>query len=463
MKRTKILATLGPAVDDQARIHELLAAGTNGVRINLSHGNHEQWQRFIAMAREASQDIPVVVDTKGPELRILNITQPRELASGDTLTFSTQKHDELPYTSQEIHLESGQCILIDDGNITAEVVDVSDDAVTVTITNGGRISDRRKLTVPSTKDHLPILTEADKKDLRFCQEQGIDAVAVSFTRTKHDLEQVRKLVGDTMLIAKIENGEGVAHIDEIIDYADAVMVARGDLGVEMPLEEVPLIQKEIIKKCNRQATPVIVATQMLESMVQHNKPTRAEASDVANAILDGADCVMLSGETAMGDHPVQAVKTMAQIASKIDPQLSTSLSRVGNGTIGTAQAISNAVYDLSLNLKPEAIITSTASGFTARMVARFRPQTKIIGVAHDQETKRRLQLTWGVEPIVFLNEDHEAHKTIYESVRSAREQGLITEDCTIIATAGVDTMQQGSTNLIEVHDVQDLIAYHEQA
>ena len=461
MKRTKILATLGPAVDSKEAIQELLQAGANGLRINLSHGDHEQWKRFITYARSTNEDIPLIADTKGPELRILNVAEARELQRNDTLTFSTQPHQDLPYISQEVTLSEGDDILIDDGNISACVIDVSDDAVTVKITNGGSFSNKRKLTVPNTKDHLPILTEEDKQDLAFCIEQGIDAVAISFARTEKDIQDVRAVVGDEpMLIAKIENQEGVEHIQELIHAADAIMVARGDLGVELPLEEVPLIQKKIIKACLKQAKPVIVATQMLESMVAHNKPTRAEASDVANAILDGADCVMLSGETAMGNYPTEAVRVMSNIAARIEPELTTSLSRVGNDRLRIAHAISNAVYDLSLNLQADAIITSTASGFTARMIARFRPHTTLIGVAHGQATKRRLQLTWGVTPITFLEGDHSGHKTIREAVRAALENNLIDEKSLVITTAGVDTMQHGSTNLIEVHPVSDLLAYH---
>ena len=461
MKRTKILATLGPAVNNQQAITALIQAGANGLRINLSHGNQEQWMGLIKQARQANDDIPVIADTKGPELRILNVAQERELSSADTLTFSTQPHEDLPYLSQEVQLSVDDELLIDDGNISATVIDISDDAVTVKITHGGHFSNKRKITVPNTKDHLPILTKEDKEDLQALKEH-IDGVAVSFTRTAQDIKTVRELVGDEcMLIAKIENQEGVDHIDEIIQASDAIMVARGDLGVEVPLEEVPLIQKRIIQACIKKAKPCIVATQMLESMIAHNKPTRAEASDVANAILDGADCVMLSGETAMGDYPIEAVKTMSNIAQRIETELHTTLPRVGNGRLKIAHAISNAVYDLSLNLEADAILTSTASGFTTRMVARFRPQTVLIGVAHSQHVKRRLQLSWGVTPILFLDADHHGHKTIHQAVRSALQHELIKENSLVIATAGVDTMQHGSTNLIEVHEVTDLLKYHD--
>jgi pyruvate kinase len=462
MKRTKIIATIGPATETKTKISQLKQAGANAYRINMSHGDINQWTSFIQKIRETRDDSPIFLDTRGPEVRLLGINGKVELAHGDTIQVSKEQHETLAYLSQPITLRKDMRVLLDDGNIEAVVQKTRKGISTLKITQPAVLTDRRKVSVPHTQDDLDILTKQDKEDLKACKKLNIDAYAISFTRSKKDVLAVRKLVGsDVMLIAKIENQEGVDHINEIIESADAIMVARGDLGVEIPLEDVPLVQKEIIEKCNRAAKPVIVATQMLSSMRNHNRPTRAEASDVANAIMDGSDCVMLSDETAMGEYPVETVQTMARIAEKMEPRLRNATSLRTEG-IDTAEAISNSAYEMSRSLNADAIITATSSGFTARMVARHRPQTIIVGVAHDHLVKRQLQFTWGVSPIVFENKDHKGHKTIFEAVRSALKAKLITKSNTVIATAGVDTLKQGSTNLIEVHQVDDLLAYHKK-
>lgn len=463
MKRTKILATLGPATATQDAMKKLVAAGVDAFRINLSHGNHEQWKGLIATARSASEHVAVMVDTSGPELRILGVESPRELNAGDVFSLSLTKHKTMPHLSHDVDLKKGTPVLLDDGAMTAIVEGVSDSVAQVRLLDNGILTDRRKVTLPRAQTAFPILDAKDKKDLRFCLNEGVDAVALSFTRNKKDVAECRKVVGsEILIIAKIESAEGVENVDEIIAAADGIMIARGDLGVEIPLEEVPLVQKKIVEKCNRAAKPVIVATQMLESMTRNSRPTRAEASDVANAILDGADCLMLSQETAVGAYPIATVTTMAAIANTMDLSFTTRLSRVSESKISVAEAISNAVYDLSVNLHVDAIITATSSGFTARMISRFRPSVPVIGVAHNQRVKRQLQFNWGVTPITFKGAPKAAHKTILHAVLSGIEYGLISEKDTIIATAGVDTMQKGSTNLIEVHNVGELLAVHKK-
>lgn len=462
MKRTKIIATLGPAVDSKTTIEKLGRAGVNVFRINMSHGDHAQWKRFIKHARSTCKHAAILMDTKGPELRLMGVKQDFGLRNGDEMIVADKMHKKLPYISHSTQLKKGMTVLIDDGAITATVKSHAKGIITLKIIDGGVVTNKRKVTLPGHTIDFPILSSRDRKDLHFAKKQGVEAIALSFTRSAKDVKAARRVVGkDILIIAKIENHEGVRNINEIIDAADGIMVARGDLGVEIPLEEVPPLQKRIIGLCNHKAKPVIVATQMLESMTVNNRPTRAEASDVANAVLDGVDCLMLSGETAMGKYPVEAVKVMTRIAAAADESLQTGLARLSQEKIDVAEAISNAVFDLSLNLHVDAIVTATSSGFTARMVARFRPQIPIIGVAHDEKTKRQLEFTWGVTPIVFRGHSGNGHRTILHAVRSAYENKLLRKKDHIIATAGVDTKQTGSTNLIEVHNVGELLSVHQ--
>ncbi len=458
MKRTKILATLGPATATKETMTRLVKAGTNAFRINLSHGNHEQWSELIKTARSVSSDVAILVDTSGPELRLLGIETPRELEVDDVFSLSLKKHKTMPHLSHDVELKKGTPVLLDDGAMTAIVEGVSNGVAQIKVLDGGVLIDRRKVTLPRAQTSFPILDAKDKKDLRFALTQGIDAVALSFTRNKKDVDVCRKVVGDDILIiAKIESAEGVQKVDEIIAASDGIMIARGDLGVEIPLEEVPLVQKQIIEKCNRAAKPVIVATQMLESMTRNSRPTRAEASDVANAILDGADCLMLSQETAVGLYPAESITTMSAIANTMDLSFTTRLERVSDSKIEIAEAISNAAYDLSVNLHIDAIITATTSGFTARMISRFRPKVPIIGIAHDEHVKRQLQFSWGVTPITFNRKPTGSRKMVRLAVQSAVDAKLLKDSDVIIATAGIDTLQAGATNLIEVHNVGELL------
>lgn len=464
MKRTKILATLGPATATKKQITRLIKAGANALRINLSHGNPEQWKSLISTVRSVSKDVAILVDTSGPELRLLGIESERELETDDVFSLSLKKHKTMPHLSHNVDLKTGTPLLLDDGALTAVIEGVSGGVAQVKMLDGGILTNRRKVTLPRAQTSFPILNRKDRKDLRFCLEQGIDAVALSFTRNKKDVSTCRRIVGkDVLIIAKIESAEGVDNVDEIIEHSDGIMIARGDLGVEIPLEEVPLIQKQIIEKCNRAAKPVIVATQMLESMTRNSRPTRAEASDVANAILDGADCLMLSQETAVGLYPAESVTTMSAIANTMDLSFTTRLERVSDSKIGIAEAISNAAYDLSVNLHINAIITATTSGFTARMISRFRPKVPIIGVAHDEHVKRQLQLSWGVTPITFDRTPTGSRKMVRQAVQSAMQAKLLTDSDVIIATAGIDTLQAGATNLIEVHNVGELLAAHKKS
>ncbi len=462
MKCTKILATLGPSTSSPEIIKQLIESGVNAVRVNMSHGSKEQWKEFVSKVRAISVDVPIVMDTRGPEHRMLNVQGEIRLSPNSPFTFSQLPRNDMPYASHPVRALAGQLILLDDGAIPATIVNITDDLVTIKTLADEILTDRRKITIPGSHQELPVLSEKDKQDLTFCRELKIDAIALSFTQSAKDIEECREIVGrDVLIIAKIENRTAVDHIEEIVSAADGVMVARGDLGAEIPLEEVPLVQKHIIRKCNEAGKPAIVATQMLESMTNANTPTRAEVSDVANAILDGADCVMLSGETARGKYPVETVRTMAQIAQRADKEVHSTIAK-HRGKLDVAEAISNAVYDLAEDIAVDAIVCATASGFTARMVARFRPRVPIIAVAHEDHVKRQLALTWGVTSCSFTHEESRGHRTILAAVYTALHRGLLREQDIIITTAGVNTKVAGSTNLIEVHQVRDLLAYHEK-
>ncbi len=462
MKRTKIIATIGPATEQKTKIRQLKEAGANAFRINMSHGDPQQWKGFIDSIREICDDSPIILDTRGPEIRLLGVTDERALKQGERLHISQRKHAHKAYFSHALHVSKNDPVLIDDGNIETIVDEVNDTDVTLRVTKPSLLTNRRKVSIPRTQKGMPILTAEDKKDIQTCASFGVDGYAISFTRSARDIKTVRALVGETpFLIAKIENQEGVENIDEIIREADAVMVARGDLGVEIPLADVPHAQKIIIKRCNEEAKPVIVATQMLSSMRTHNRPTRAEVSDVANAILDGADCVMLSDETAAGNYPVESVQTMAEIARKTEPYLSNPVSVKKEG-LSIAESVTNSAYEMAVGIGVRAIVISTTTGKTARMISRHRPNISIIAVAHDVATRRRLQLSWGVTAITFAHNNHNGTQTIFESVRVALEKKLLTKKDVIVATAGVKVLQEGLTNLIEVHTVEELFAYHDR-
>ena len=459
MKRTKILATIGPATGTVEIIKALANAGANAFRINLSHGEPAQWAGFIDAIRVAAPHAPIIIDTEGPEIRLLNVPHPIKLAPGQEFTFSLSPNAHMAHTTHPLRVKVGGTVLFDDGNITLIVQRVHEQYVTCIVQNEAVLTERRKVTVPSELIDLPVLTERDVTNIQFCLNRGADAVALSFTQRPEDVAVARAVAGSgIMIIAKIENRAGVINADSIIRAADSVMIARGDLGVEIPLEEVPHVQKQLVRIANLLGKPAIVATQMLESMTNSPIPTRAEVSDVANAIHDGADAVMLSGETARGKYPVVTVATMARIATETDKYVKSTVNRSEQGRISTAEAISAAAYDMATSLGADAIVSATTSGFTARMVSRFRPQVPIIAVAHDERTKRQLELSWGVTPCVFVHENTSAHATIPDALRSAIHAKLLHDEHLIVATAGVNTRKHGSTNLIEVHRVKDVLS-----
>ncbi len=469
MPRTKIVCTLGPASQSEEVIREMIRAGMDVARINFSHGDRETHVRNIALVRRLAEEegkvVAVMQDLQGPKVRVGEFERgAAELKAGQTFTLTTRQvlgnEREVtalyPRLPQEVR--PGDRILLDDGLLDLEVVETTDTDVRCRVITGGTLRSRKGITLPHSTLSLPSLTEKDKEDLKVGVKSEVDYVALSFVRRAADILELKELLAehgaDIPVIAKIEKHEAVDNFDEILDVSDGIMVARGDLGVETPAEMVPIYQKMIIKKCNQVGKPVITATQMLDSMIHHPRPTRAEASDVANAILDGTDALMLSGETAVGKYPVEAVRTMAKIACTTECNLGwEGLRRIVPGASPTpTEAISQATCEIAAELSAKAIITSTMSGYTARMVARHRPATPIIAVTPNPRTYRRLALVWGVYPLMvqeFTNTD----EMMATAVQAALERGLVERGDIVVITAGVPMGGPGKTNMLKVHVV----------
>ena len=477
-RKTKIVCTIGPASESVDKLVQLMEAGMNVARLNFSHGDHEEHGRRIANIREAAKrtgrTVAILLDTKGPEIRTHNMENGAiELKEGSKLVISmsevlgTPEKISVTYPSLIDDVSVGAKILLDDGLISLEVnaVDKQAGEIVTTVLNGGVLKNKKGVNVPGVKVNLPGITEKDRADILFGIRQGIDFIAASFVRRASDVLEIRELLEahdalHIQIIAKIENEEGVANIDEILEAADGLMVARGDLGVEIPAEEVPLIQKLLIKKCNMLGKPVITATQMLDSMQRNPRPTRAEASDVANAIFDGTDAVMLSGETAAGQYPVEAVKTMHQIALRTEQALEHRdilSQRTKESQTTITDAIGQSVAHTALNLDVAAIVTPTVSGKTPQMVAKYRPKAPIIAVTSNEAVSRRLALVWGV----YTKEAPHVNTTdemLDVAVDAAVRSGLVKHGDLVVITAGVPVGETGSTNLMKVHVISDLLA-----
>jgi pyruvate kinase len=474
MKKTKIICTLGPSTDKPGILEGLLEAGMNVSRFNFSHGSHEEQGKRIQILRTASErlnkKVALLLDTKGPEIRLgkfaqgkvqLKIGQVFTLTSRDVL--GTVERASVNYKSLPKEVAAGNIILLSDGLISLHVDEVKGDEIITTVQNSGEIGDRKRVAVPGVSLNLPFLSADDKADILFGISQDMDFIAASFVQRAGDIIAIRRLLEDANaqmeIIAKIENAEGVKNIDEIIKVADGIMVARGDLGVEIPAEEVPIVQKRLIEKCNKAGKPVITATQMLESMMLNPRPTRAEASDIANAILDGTDCIMLSGETASGKYPVETLQTMARIAMRTEESLQYNAILMSKGITlqnTTTDAISHATVQIAYELNAAAIITATEHGYTARMVSKYRPQATIIAVTPNERTIRRMMLFWGVQPVLGVatnNSDDMVQNATAKSV----EQGLVKEGDLVVITAGVPAGMSGTTNMIRVHVVGNIL------
>ncbi len=476
MRKTKIVCTIGPASQDLDKLKQLIEAGMNIARLNFSHGTHQEHQERIARIRQAANElgktVSILLDTKGPEIRTGMLESGEvELREGQPFILTTEEvlgdahRVSVSYAGLVNELRPGDTVLLDDGLIGLEVVSIQGAEIHCRVKNSGKLKDRKGVNVPGVAIGLPGITEKDAADIRFGVEQGIDFIAASFVRKPGDILEIHKILeqmnAEIPVIAKIESREGVQNLDAILEVADGLMVARGDLGVEIPVEEVPLLQKEMISKCNKAGKPVITATQMLDSMQRNPRPTRAETTDVANAILDGTDAVMLSGETAAGNYPVEAVRMMAKIAETTEKALDYReifRKRSENGQNTITDLISQAVAGTALDLKVAAIIAPTESGYTARMISKYRPASPIVAVTYNEMTLRRLTLSWGVMPL--LGEKAKSiDKMLNSAVERALEAGYISYGDLVVITAGVPVGQVGTTNMMKIHVVGDVIAH----
>ena len=469
MRKTKIICTLGPAVDSEDMIRALIRGGMNAARFNFSHGNHadhlERLNRLKAIRDAMGRPVATILDTKGPEIRIKSFeTKTVTLEPGDTFTLTTEdvvgNQGWVSVTYPQLHeeLQPGQEILIDDGLVAIRVDRIEDTKIICTVENGGTLSANKSINIPGVHIHLPALTEKDVDDIRFGVENDFDFIAASFVRRAADVEAVRAVLhdcgGDSVrIIAKIENQEGVDNIDEILQAADGIMVARGDLGVEIPAARVPILQKQMIRKGLQEGKPVITATQMLDSMMKNPRPTRAEATDVANAIYDGTSAIMLSGETAAGLYPVEALKTMVKIAIRTEQDINYTArfkARQNLDNPDITNAISHATCTTANDLNAAAIITVTQSGRTARMISKYRPDCTIIGGSMYPKVCRQLNLSWGVTPLI-MEPKEDADELFEHAVDVVERAGLISMGDITVITGGVPLGVSGTTNILKVH------------
>ncbi|MCT8137397.1 pyruvate kinase [Anaerobacillus sp. CMMVII] len=476
MRKTKIVCTIGPASESLEKLTQLINAGMNVARLNFSHGDYEEHGARIKSIREAAaatgKHVAILLDTKGPEIRTNNFENGvAELVAGNEVIISmeevmgTAEKFSISYEGLVNDVSVGSKILLDDGLIELEVIEVGTTELKTKILNSGTIKNKKGVNVPNVSVNLPGITEKDANDIRFGIEQKVDFIAASFVRRATDVLEIRELLetngaSGIHIIPKIENQEGVDNIDEILEVSDGLMVARGDLGVEIPAEEVPLVQKNLIKKCNSLGKPVITATQMLDSMQRNPRPTRAEASDVANAIFDGTDAIMLSGETAAGTYPVESVQTMNKIAVRAESALKYEevLKRKGRESQRTiTDAISQSVAHTALNLDAAAVVTATESGHTARMISKYRPKSPIVAVTHSEEVCRKLALAWGVYPQLGTKATS-TDEMLEIAVQEAVKTDFIDHGDLIVISAGVPVGETGTTNLMKVHVVGEVVA-----
>lgn len=474
-KKTKIVCTIGPASESIDTLKELIKSGLNVCRLNFSHGNYEEHGKRIdnikAARNEMKLPIAILLDTKGPEIRTGKFSSPEvNLVEGQNFIITMEEvlGDEtkctVSYKELVNDVKPGNQILIDDGLVGLAVKEIKGQEILCIVQNAGTIKDNKGVNVPNVKINLPAITPKDKKDIEFGIEQGIDFIAASFVRKASDVLAIREILEEhnatnIQIISKIENQEGVDNIDEILEVSDGLMVARGDLGVEIPTEDIPIVQKELIKKCNILGKPVITATQMLDSMIRNPRPTRAEVTDVANAIFDGTDAIMLSGETAAGKYPLESVKTMASIAIRAEQTLDYEellKTKVKLRQLNITNAISHATCTTAIDLKASAIITATASGYTARMVSSYRPSAPIIAATNSEMVMRQMGLVWGVYPL--LAEKGLSTDDVFEkSVQSALDMDYISSGDLVVITAGVPVGIAGTTNLINVHIASEIL------
>lgn len=471
MRKTKMICTIGPASEDLETLRKVILAGMNASRHNFSHGDHEEHKgrmlKVRQLAKELNREVAIILDTKGPEIRTGKFDPKKiELQKGSEFTVYAGDMDlvgdatkcGVTYAGLANDVKPGNTILIDDGLVGLTVESIEGNKIHCTVQNTGFVATHKGVNVPGVSIKLPALTEKDIADLKFGCEIGVNAVAASFIRKASDVETIRQVLNenggeDIKIISKIENQEGVDNIDAILEASDGLMVARGDLGVEIPFEKLPAVQKMMIEKCNAAGKPVVTATQMLDSMMRNPRPTRAEVSDVANAIYDGTDAIMLSGESANGDWPVESVQTMAKIAEETEKKLSyeTAVSRAKNHTPAVSGVISRAACNAANELKAAAIVTSTKSGATARRISQCRPDCPIVAVTPNEKVAKGLAFSFGVYSMVTPAASN-TDEVVANAIEAAKNSGFVSTGETVVVAAGLDTV--GSTNLLKVTEVK---------
>lgn len=473
-RKTKIICTLGPSTDDPEVLRQLMLAGMDVARVNMSHQDHDCHRKRIEAVKRLREEldlpIAVLIDTKGPEIRLGIFEKPVVLEKGQTFTLTTlpvegtAEQASISFAGLPQDVIPGNHILIDDGLIDLEVVSTTDTAITCRVLNGGTVSSNKGINVPDVSLSLPFMSNRDRSDIAFACDIGADFIAASFTRRAEDVVQIRQELErhnnhDIRIIAKIENAEGVNNIDEIIKVSDGIMVARGDMGVEIALEEIPSLQKILIHKAYNAGLQVITATQMLDSMMKNPRPTRAETTDVANAIYDGTSAIMLSGETAAGAYPIEAVKTMARIACRTEQDINyirRFAVREVQDAPNVTNAISHAAVTTAHDMGAKAIIAVTKSGATARMISKFRPACPIICCTTDPIAQRQMNLSWGVTPLM-AEEKEDVDELFEHAVDCAVQKGLLDSGDLVVITAGAPLGISGTTNLLKVHIVGHIL------
>lgn len=470
MRKTKIICTLGPASESEERLRELMLAGMNVARFNFSHETHEnhkkKFERVVKVSSELGMHVATLLDTKGPEIRLKDLEGGKaELERGQKFILTTEEilgnneRVSITYKDLKNDISVGTTILIDDGLIEMVVDEIEETDIICTVINGGPVSNHKGVNVPGAVLSMPYISDADRSDILFGCDMGFDFIAASFVRCKEDVLEIRKILDEhnshMKIIAKIENMQGIRNLKDILSVSDGIMVARGDMGVEIPMEEVPVVQKQMIKMAEAQGKHVITATQMLESMIKNPRPTRAETTDIANAIYDGTTAIMLSGESAAGLYPVEAVRTMAKIAERTEQDIDYKermRKRENEDGFDVTTAISHATCTTAIDLKAAAIITVTISGFTAGMIARYKPYCPIIACSVSPRVCRQLALSWGVTPMWIARES--TTDDLFEvAVQAAEKAGYIKKGDTVVLTAGVPLGVAGNTNMLRVVEV----------
>ena len=475
MRKTKIICTLGPSTDKDGVLRELIANGMNVARFNFSHGSHEEHKGRLdllkSLREELGKPVAALLDTKGPEIRLKDFKNGTEmLAAGQTFTLTTRDVEgtkeicSITYKDLPQDVAPGGTIMLDDGLIKLQIQTVNDTDIVCTVLNNGKIKNKKGVNVPGVHLSMPYMSQRDKDDIIFGIEQGFDFIAASFVRTAQDVYEIRNLLNEydsnIRIIAKIENREGVNNIDSILAAADAVMVARGDLGVEIDFTELPGIQKTIIDRSFSFGKPIVTATQMLDSMMVNPRPTRAEISDVANAIYDGTSAIMLSGETAAGAYPVEALKTMSAIAERTEQEghyLRGRLMEPNTGKISVSDATAHAACLTAKDVNAAAIVTVSESGTTARLLSKYRPQQPIIACVMKEQVQRQLSLSWGITSLM-MPLAHSTDELIEMSTALAKENGFLHDGELAVVTAGVPVGISGTTNMIKIHMVGNCLA-----